>query len=310
LPITRVAAPDGGLTVIVLGAAAGGGVPQWNCRCPVCVRARAGDGSVTARSQASLAVSADGERWTLLNASPDLPAQLRATPALHPRHATRESPIEAVVLTGAEIDEIAGLLSLRERTPFTLYAAAQTLQILAENSVFGALAPDLVPRIPVIQGEALRLPGGIEAELFAVPGKVPLYLEGQNAEDGVEAETNFGVELRAAGKRLAYVPGAAAMPPALRARLEQADVLLFDGTLYTDDEMIRGAAGTKTGRRMGHMPIEGTEGSLVALAGLKARRIFTHINNTNPILIEDSPERRRVSAAGWEVAVDGMEIVL
>src|SRR5215472_5510781 len=119
----------GRLTVIVLGAAAGGGVPQWNCRCPVCARARAGDGSVKPRSQASLAVSADGERWTLLNASPDLPAQLRATPALHPHGSLRGSPIEAVVLTGAEIDEIAGLLSLRESTPFSLYGAPQTLAI-------------------------------------------------------------------------------------------------------------------------------------------------------------------------------------
>jgi pyrroloquinoline quinone biosynthesis protein B len=200
-------------------------------------------------------------------------------------------------------------LSLRESTPFKLYAAAQTLAILSENSVFGALSQELVPRIAVGSDEVLRLPGGIEAELFAVPGKVPLYLEGQKALGG-EAQTNIGVELRAAGARLVYIPGAAAVPAALRARLERADVLLFDGTVYRDDEMIRTGAGTKTGARMGHMPIEGTQGSLAALAGLKARRIFTHINNTNPILIEDSPERRRVEAAGWEVAADGMEIVL
>jgi pyrroloquinoline quinone biosynthesis protein B len=212
-----------------------------------------------------------------------------------------------VVLSGAEIDEITGLLSLRESTPFALYGATQTLTILAENSVFGALAQNLVSRIAVAPDEVLRLPGGIEAELFAVPGKVPLYLEGQA---GTAAETNIGVELRSAGARLVYVPGAAGIPAPVRARLEQADVVLFDGTVYTDDEMIRAGAGSKTGRRMGHMAIDGAEGSLAALAGLKARRIFTHINNTNPILIEDSPERRRVEAAGWEVAADGMEIVL
>lgn len=300
----------GRLTVIVLGAAAGGGVPQWNCRCSVCTRARAGDGSVKPRSQASLAASADGERWTLLNASPDLPAQVRATPALHPRRAPRGSPIEAVVLTGAEIDEIAGLLSLRESTPFALYAAPQTHAILAANAVFGALAPDLVPRVAIAADETLRLPGGLEARLFAVPGKIPLYLEGPDPEHGTEAETHIGVELSAGGAKLAYVPGAAAIPPSLHARLAQADVLLFDGTLYTDDEMIRCGAGTKTARRMGHMPIDGPGGSLAALENLAARRIFTHINNTNPILIENSPERRRVEAAGWEVAADGMEIVL
>src|SRR5581483_7968795 len=163
----------GRLTAIVLGSAAGGAFPQWNCRCPVCALAWAGDKRVRPRTQAGIAVSADDGRWTLLNASPDLAAQIRATPALHPKSGLRGSPIEAVVLTGAEIDEIAGLLSLRESTPFTLYGAAQTLSILAENSVFGALAEDFVPRIAVAAGEVVHLPGGIEAELFPVPGKVP-----------------------------------------------------------------------------------------------------------------------------------------
>lgn len=297
----------GRLSIIVLGAAAGGGVPQWNCRCPVCDAARKADGVVKPRTQASLAVSADGESWIILNASPDLPAQLRATPALHPRNGTRHSPIAAVVLTGAEIDEIAGLLSLRESSPFTLYGAPQTLAILEENSVFHALAPDCVRRVPVTPGAPIRLPGGLEAELFPVPGKVPLYLEGVAA---AQAETNIGVELRAGGARLAYVPGAAALPPELRARLQDVDLLLFDGTLYTEDEMVRTGTGTKTARRMGHMAIDGPGGSLAALDGLARRRLFIHINNTNPILIEDSRERRRVEAAGWEVAADGMEIVL
>jgi pyrroloquinoline quinone biosynthesis protein B len=300
----------GRLTAIVLGAAAGGGFPQWNCRCPVCRLAWAGDPRVRPRLQASLAVSADGERWTLLNASPDLGAQLRATPALHPRNAVRGSPIDAVMLTGAEVDETAGLLSLREGAPFALYAAAETLAILAANSMFGVLQAGLVQRIAVAPDQILHLPGGIEAEMFSVPGKVPLYLEAQHPELTAAPMGNTGIELRSKGARLIYVPGAAAVPDALQARLEDADVVLFDGTLFADDEMIRAGVGKKTGRRMGHLPIDGPDGSLARLEGLARRRIFTHINNTNPILIDGSPERRRVEAAGFEVAADGLEIVL
>jgi len=150
----------------------------------------------------------------------------------------------------------------------------------------------------------------LQAELFLVPGKVPLYLEGDDPDTAAESAANVGVEIADGGKRLAYVPGAAAMTPALHSRLSRADAILFDGTLFTDDEMIRTGTGEKTGRRMGHMPIEGDGGSLGALAELKARRIYIHINNTNPIHVAGSPERRKVEAAGWEVAADGMEIVL
>jgi pyrroloquinoline quinone biosynthesis protein B len=298
------------LTAFVLGSAAGGGFPQWNCRCPVCRLAWAGDGRVRPRTQASLAVSADGEAWVLINASPDLPEQLRRSPALHPRGGTRGSPIKAAVLTGGEIDQVTGLLSLREREPFTIYATAVTLAALAENPVFGVLAADLVVRRAVAPGEALALPGGLQVRLFTVPGKVPLYLEGDDPETASETAANVGIEISAAGGRLAYVPGAAAVTPAIRERLAQADVLLFDGTLFRDDEMIASGAGSKSGRRMGHMPIDGADGSLGALAGVARRRIYVHINNTNPILIDGSPERRRVEGEGWEVAEDGMEIVL
>src|SRR4051812_27170319 len=164
------------LTAIVLGSAAGGGFPQWNCRCAVCRLAWERDPRVTPRTQASLAVSADGEHWTLLNAAPDLRAQLASTPALHPR-ALRGTPIAAVVLTGGEIDQTAGLLNLRERQPFTLFATEDTHAALADNPMFGALAPDVVTRHAVAVGMAFSLLGGLEAELFRVPGKVPLYLE-------------------------------------------------------------------------------------------------------------------------------------
>ena len=299
-----------GLTAIVLGAAAGGGFPQWNCNCDVCRLAWAGDPRVRPRTQSSLAVSAGAQRWTLLNASPDLRAQIQAALALHPREGRRGSPIDGVVLTGAEIDQTAGLLSLRERSPFNVIATAATLAAVAGNPMFGVLAAGVVSRRAVAPGEKFALDGGMQAELFMVPGKLPLYLEGEDPETAAESAANVGVELTCGKARLAYVPGAAAVTPALRERLARADVVLFDGTLFTDDEMIRSGTGTKAGRRMGHMPIDGEGGSLDALAGLSARKIFMHINNTNPILVEGSPERRRVEAAGWEVAFDGMEIVL
>jgi len=299
----------GQLTAIVLGSAAGGGFPQWNCRCAVCRLAWDGDPRVTPRAQASLAVSGDGERWTLLNASPDLRAQLAATPALHPR-TLRGSPIAAVVLTGGEIDQTAGLLNLRERQPFELIGTRDTLAAVGGNPMFGALAPDVVTRRAAEAGASFLLPGGLSAELFMVPGKVPLYLEQGAVETSVESGANVGVEIKAGDARLLFVPGAANITPALHDRLARADVILFDGTLFRDNEMIASGTGTKTGRRMGHMPIDGADGSLAALKGLGKRRIYIHINNTNPILIEDSPERRRVEAAGFEVAADGLEIRL
>jgi len=276
----------------------------------VCDLAWAGDARVKPRSQASLAVSCDGEHWALLNASPDLRAQIQATPALQPRVTPRDSPIEAVVLTGAEIDQTAGLLSLRERQSFALFATAETLAALEANPMFGALAADVVPRKAVAVDRRFGLPGGLEAELFMVPGKVPLYLEGDNPVLGGETGANVGIEIASTGKRLAYVPGAADMTPDMLARFARADVVLFDGTLFADDEMIASGTGTKTGRRMGHMPLDGAKGTIASLRHLKARRILTHINNTNPILIEGSEERRKVEAAGFEIAEDGMEIVL
>jgi pyrroloquinoline quinone biosynthesis protein B len=300
----------GRLTAIVLGAAAGGGFPQWNCRCPTCRLAWEGDARVRPRTQASLAVSADGESWLLINASPDLTQQLRQSKALHPRSATRGSPIETVVLTGAEIDQVAGLLCLREREPFGICATAATLAALADNPMFGVLAPDLVRRQAIVPGASLALTGGLSAQLFTVPGKVPLYLEGEDPETTSETAANVGIEIAAADARIAYVPGAAAVTPGMMQRLARADVVFFDGTLFRDDEMIATRTGTKTGRRMGHMPIDGKDGSLQALAGIAGRRIYVHINNTNPILVEGSPERLQVERAGWEVAEDGMEIVL
>ncbi len=298
----------GRLTAIVLGSAAGGAFPQWNCRCPVCALAWARDPRVKPRMQTGLAVSAGDGHWTLLNASPDLPAQIRATSALHPRDGLRGSPIHAVVLTGAEIDQIAGLLSLRESTPFALYATPASHAAVAANAMFGAMSS--MARHAVNPGERFTLAGGIEATLFMVPGKVPLYLEGEAPELDTESAANVGIELRREGARMVFVPGTATVTEPMREHFAGADVVLFDGTLFADDEMIRTGTGQKTGRRMGHMQIDGDDGSLRALTGLSARRIFIHINNTNPILVDGSAERRKVENAGWQVAEDGMEIVL
>lgn len=300
----------GRLNAIVLGAAAGGGFPQWNCRCPICRLAWDGDPRVKPRTQASLAVSADGGDWVLLNASPDLRAQIQATPALQPRGMPRGSPIGGVVLTGAEVDQIAGLLTLRERGGFAVYATAETLTAIEDNPIFGVLAADVVHRHAVERGQAFALPNGLQAELFAVPGKVALYLETDEPELAAENGVNVGVEVVSGQARLVYVPGAAALTGSLLARLKRADVVFFDGTLFDDREMIVSGTGIKTGRRMGHMPLDGADGTLRQLSGLGGRRILTHINNTNPILIDGSPQRRKVEAAGFEIAQDGMEISL
>jgi pyrroloquinoline quinone biosynthesis protein B len=297
-----------GLTALVLGSAAGGSFPQWNCQCPVCRLAWAGDSRVRFRTQASVAVTAGDGRWTLLNASPDLGSQIRATPALRPRGAVRDTPIKAVVLTGAEIDQIAGLLHLREAAAFSVFATAESHESLRRNEMFRALS--CVTWRTIGPAKTFELPGGIEAELFLVPGKVPLYLEGDSPHTAAANGVNVGIELRHGGKKLLFIPGAADIDELFSARLVGADAVLFDGTLFTDDEMIRTGTGVKTGRRMGHMPIEGKCGTLQRLAGLKARKVFIHINNTNPVLVDGSPERRRVAAEGWEVAEDGMEIVL
>ncbi|MGE0751517.1 MAG: pyrroloquinoline quinone biosynthesis protein PqqB [Variibacter sp.] len=297
------------MNAIVLGAAAGGGFPQWNCRCRACQMAWAGDIRVKPRTQASLAVSGDGAHWTLINATPDLRAQIKATRVLHPR-ALRDTPITSVVLTGAEVDQVAGLLDLRERQAFSLYGSRQTLDTLRANPIFDVLAADCVERREAALDRAITLPGDITIDLFAVPGKVPLYREASVASLKADEGETVGVDIRTNDRRLIYIPGAATLNAAIMARIAGADAVLFDGTLFTDEEMIRTGTGAKTGLRMGHMPIDGESGSLRALAEVSARRIYTHINNTNPILIADSAERRTVETAGWEIAEDGMEIVL
>ena len=299
------------MKIAVLGSAAGGGFPQWNSNAEGCRRARAGDPAAKPRTQASIAVSVDGVRWFVINASPDLREQIGRLVYLHPTSGLRSSPISGVVLTGGDVDVIAGLLTLRERQPFTLYATSRIHAVLDDNPIFDVLARDIVRREPVSLDAAVSLDNGLAVELFAVPGKAPLYLEGADAPAIETSETTVAAAIRDGATTVFYIPGCAAMTPALAARLQGAALVFFDGTLWRDDEMIRSGLGPKSGRRMGHMSLDGPDGTLASFEPLGVdRKILIHMNNSNPVLLEDSPERAQVVARGWEVAFDGMEMTV
>ena len=307
------------LHAVVLGSAAGGGFPQWNSNAPACRRARHGDAAALPRSQASIAVSANERDWFILNATPDLRLQIEGTRQLHPHEGLRSSPIAGVVVTGGDVDAIGGLLHMRERHCFDLYAPSQVLAVIAANPIFGVLATDCVRRLELPLEERTELTGpsasaGLAVVAFAVPGKVPLYLETAGQDPGVsEGGDAVGLEIihTASGKSFFFIPGCAAMNDRLRHRLAGAALVFFDGTLWRDDEMIQMGVGNKTGRRMGHMSMSGEDGAIAAFRDLGVRRrIFIHINNSNPALLDDSPERRIANEAGWEIAYDGMEVRL
>jgi pyrroloquinoline quinone biosynthesis protein B len=301
--------------VVVLGSAAGGGFPQWNSNGAGCRRARAGDSAAQPRTQAGLAVSVDGSRWFLVNASPDLREQIGRSPFLHPNPSesgreVRHSPIAGVILTGADVDAVAGLLNLRERQTFTVYATERVHAVLDANPIFEVLNRAVVSRRSVALGDRVALGDGLTLELFATPGKTPLYLE----TDDAPAITLDGVTVGAAMSddtgTVLFMPSCAAMTADLRVRIAEARVVFFDATLWRDDEMIVQGAGAKTGRRMGHMSLSGPAGTLAAFADIAGpEKILIHINNTNPVLLADSPERAEVERAGWTVAWDGQEIV-
>lgn len=310
------------MIIKVLGAGAGGGFPQWNCAAPTSLKAWAGDPSASPRSQASLAVSADGRRWVLLNASPDLRQQILATPALHPRLADgkRNSPIRAVVLTNGDVDAVTGLLTLRERQPFTVFASQRILGILADNSIFNVLDPTVVERKPLPMEMSVSLVDhgdvlGLEVEAFAVPGKVALYLETRDAPVAVGTRSGDTIGLciseKATGAAVFFIPSCARVDAILATRLQGAALVFFDGTLFADDELVAQGLSEKTGQRMGHVSMSGPTGSLAAFSSLDvARKVYIHMNTSNPALIAGSAERQTVEAAGWQVAFDGMEIRL
>jgi pyrroloquinoline quinone biosynthesis protein B len=293
---------------LILGAAAGGGLPQWNCGCENCNLARAGH--IPASTQSSLAVTMDGSAWVILNASPDIRAQLVVNPALHPRR-LRDTPIAGVLLTNGDIDHVAGLLSLREQQPFTLYATGEIHSVLAANPLMQAVDSTRVPRMAIALDQPVTLLPGLTATLFAVPGKVPLYLEGETVQTDLEGEQTTGVHLQAEGRNIYYIPGCATVTERLAARLRGADMVFFDGTLWRDDEMITMGLSQKTGRRMGHISMSGPDGSITALRDLGIRRkIYIHMNNSNPVLRPDAPERAEAESSGWIIGQDGMEITL
>lgn len=309
------------LHILVLGAAAGGGFPQWNSNDAAARRVRAGDPNTRPRTQSSIAVSADARKWVLLNASPDLRQQIHERRQLQPAvdAPLRASPIAAVVLTNADVDHVAGLLNLRESQTFAVYGHARVLDVLARNSIFNVLNPDYVARRAMPMDTALPLNDGrgnslgMRVRAFTVPGKVALWLEDKNAPNFGTAEGDtLGLEILGEdGNSFFYIPACAQMTPELAVRLKGAALVFFDGTLWRDDEMVRAGVGTKTGRRMGHMSCDGEDGSIAAFAALDVRRkIFIHINNTNPLFLANSPERAAAEAAGWQIADDGMEISL
>ncbi len=305
------------LHVVVLGAAAGGGVPQWNCGCRVCQAARTSHPELQS-TQASLAVSADGRHWFLINASPDLRQQLIRAPQLHPAAGKlRHSPISGVILTNGEIDAITGLLSMREGWPFTIYAHPKVLATLNANSVFNVLSEKNVKRRPIAIDETFEpalpdgSPSGIEILPFEVTGKSAWYLEGERQSDRAGDTLGLRIREKATDKFFYFLAACAEITEDLKSRLKGAPLVFFDGTVWRDDEMILAGLSTKTGQSMGHISMSGERGVIAALESLGIeRKIFLHINNSNPVWLHDSAERKAAERAGWQIPADGMEIVL
>ena len=314
------------MRVKILGSAAGGGFPQWNCACSNCRTLRQGTFRGKARGQTQVAISADGESWFLLGASPDLRAQIEATGALHPQPGkeqedVRQSPLAGAVLANADVDHTLGLLLLRELQPLRVYATDSIRRILCENnSMFGMLqrVPGQVTWSSFVPGPMFRLqnPGGKDSGLrcraLSLGTHYPAYVSPRRQSELTFGEASLGLMVESSsGKRLAYMPAVPQIDNALLQEFESADVLLFDGTFWSDDELIRIQGSGQTALQMGHVPVSSAEGSLSRLAGLRRpRKIYLHINNTNPMLNEAGPEYAQVREAGWEIAEDGWEFEL
>lgn len=298
------------LQIIVLGAAAGGGLPQWNCACDNCKAARLDKGP--RGTQVSLAVSANQRDWLLINASPDLRQQIDATPKLHPAPGKlRHSPIAGVVLTNAEVDAVAGLLSMREGSGFSIYAHPRVLDVLQSNSIFRVLKN--VPQIPISPDVAFeplsKPPAGLRVTPFDVPGKPAWYLE--DAASTRKGDTlGLRIDDIGSGKSIVVITACAQITSDLKAQIADCDILFFDGTLWRDDELIAAGLHHKTGEQMGHVAMSGTNGAIAALADVNAgRKVFVHVNNSNPVW-HASPERQAAERDGWEIGYDGMEFAL
>ena len=307
------------MRVKILGSAAGGGFPQWNCACTNCRKIREGALRGTPRTQVQVAVSADNESWYLLSASPDLPRQIESFSKLHPASRSRGTPIAALVLPGADLDQLLGLILLRESQPLRVYATPSVRKIIMENNIVFAMVKKQITWVELIPGEEFELASvnaagsGIRCLPFPLSGNYPYYVDTDLASSLAAREALVGLRLQTMteGGGLVYMPGAPSIEKSWMEHLENCDLLLFDGTFWTDEELIRVQGGGRTARQMGHIPISGPDGSMARLASLKRpRKIYIHVNNTNPILDEDSAEYRRVRDSGWEVAQDGWEFEL
>jgi len=304
------------MQVKILGSAAGGGFPQWNCACPNCHAVRGGQFRGKPRSQTQVAVSADGDSWFLLGASPDLRFQIESSPELHPRSGTRSSPIQGVVLVSADLDHVIGLLLMRELQPFRVYAAESVSNILRANSMFGMLnrIADQVQWQPMRAGEQFALKSNtgsstpIRCQAVAVSSHYPAYAP----QVQKSAEAVMGLILTSpSGATMGFFPQVAQLTSELRSVFTKLDYLLLDGTFWSDDELIRLQGSRQRAREMGHIPVGGPDGTLRELAESgKNRKMYIHINNTNPMLNEASEEYRAVRAAGWELAEDGCHLTL
>ena len=308
------------MQVKILGSAAGGGFPQWNCACSNCRLVRSGTFSGKARSQTQVAISHDGLSWFLLGASPDLRSQIEACPDLQARDGANTSPLCGVVLASADLDHVLGLLLLRELQPLNVYATASVIHILREqNSMFGMLnrTPDQVRWQAISPGESFQLcapsgkQSGITCTSISIPTRYPVYVSDSDPDLNPEDAALALIVTSDSGRVLVYAPTVAAVTQSLRKWVERADLLLFDGTFYGDDELIRVRGSGQRARDMGHLPVGGEDGSLRQLARLRVpRKLYIHINNTNPILNQTSPEYRNVREAGWELAEDGWQATL
>ncbi|TAH49876.1 MAG: pyrroloquinoline quinone biosynthesis protein PqqB [Betaproteobacteria bacterium] len=304
------------MRVHVLGSAAGGGFPQWNCNCPTCDGVRSGRIRARPRTQSSIAVSGDDEHWVLFNASPDVLQQIRSFPELQPARALRDTAIAAIVLIDAQIDHTTGLYMLREhRQPWQVWCTPCVREDLSVgNPLFGVLshyAGIAWNEVPLTGEFAMAGAPGLKFAALPLTSNAPPY---SPHRDRPQPGDNIGVTLidPRSGKRLFYAPGLGEMEPQVWEAMQQADCVLVDGTLWTDDEMIRLGASSKSSRAMGHLPQSGSGGMIEWLDRLPAatRKVLIHINNTNPILDEDSPQRAELAAHGIEVSHDGMEIRL
>jgi pyrroloquinoline quinone biosynthesis protein B len=302
------------MKIKVLGSSAGGGFPQWNCNCRNCDGVRRGTIKATRRTQSSIAVSGNGEDWLLVNASPDLLAQIAASPELQPARRVRDSGIASVLVIDAQIDHVTGLLMLRERdTPLPLYATDAVWQDLCTGFPVGPILSHycgVEHRSIALDGVPLAIDAlpGVQIEALPLSSKAPPYSPHRHAP---ERGDNLGLVItnRTSGKRVFYAPGLGALEPHVLAAMRKADLLLVDGTLWSGDEMICLGLSKKTGADMGHLAQSGPGGMIEVLDSLGAgavRKVLIHINNTNPILVEDGAERRVLAEHGIEVAHDGM----